>query len=860
MKIKKSICAFLFTVAVLLLGFYIGSMFPFGEGTISWCDMNQQGIPLLCDFKDILEGKDGIFLNLQNASGMNFYGVFFFFLASPFSFLCVFVDKVDIPFLINILVVLKLALSASTASVYFSKKFEKLDFFQNVALSMAYGLCGYGMLFFQNIMWLDIMYMLPILMLGIHNLMFERKPVLFTVALTISLIMNYYIGYMVILFVILYFGVYSARYKFEDKALFLNLGVGTLSALMMSAVVIIPSFLQYTSSARGSDIIDGLINSDFFGSTYTTFPVVMCSALIFAVLLLAIPKLYYAKRNLKTDFIIFILLFLPLFLEPINLMWHTGHYMSFPARFAFLTIFIGLCIVAHKLSQWKGPEKSDWLFLLVTVALLIIFGYVMIWYTNSNLHVLTAYVTTLWGDKASFRGLLILFFFSIAAYLVLIVSFKKSYITKRVFSVFLCLIVCVEGICSVKVYMNSADGKFNYENYRSFMALEDSVDDTEFFRVNMKKKYIDANMTGASGFNSIGHYTSLNDSGAMKAAKQLGYSGYWMETGNWGGSILSDALMSVKYTVEYKYGEYVLSENPYYLGAGIKVNSSLPEEIADGNRLEKIGSAFSKVTGCVNPVISYSPTSENGCSLYYHSKYCQVNQYENNASLSYQIHVEGKQHLYFDCYNGFSNRLNETINKSLAVLVNGVTVSNSYPAQTDNGLLYLGEFENCEVEVIALVSENIDCISFGLFGVRDDVVKNAVANATTINMFDNGGSLVGEVTGAGEYFISVPYNDGLKVTLNGEEAEFKKALTGYISVNLKNAGTLKVSLVPKGFYAGLIITILGILLCVFYIIYLMPRIKNDSHICTAFKIMFTAVFIMMILVIYVLPICLNLFG
>ena len=71
--------------AVIVLGFLSAvfisyELFPFGNNTLSWCDMDQQVIPLLMDFKDILEGKSSFFLNLQIAGGMNIWGVFLFFL------------------------------------------------------------------------------------------------------------------------------------------------------------------------------------------------------------------------------------------------------------------------------------------------------------------------------------------------------------------------------------------------------------------------------------------------------------------------------------------------------------------------------------------------------------------------------------------------------------------------------------------------------------------------------------------------------------------------------------------------------------------------------------------------------------
>ena len=72
----------LLTLAVMLFVFKNYNMYPFGQGSIAWCDMNQQGIPLLMDFKDMLSGKDNLFFSMNNAGGMSFWGVFCFFLSN----------------------------------------------------------------------------------------------------------------------------------------------------------------------------------------------------------------------------------------------------------------------------------------------------------------------------------------------------------------------------------------------------------------------------------------------------------------------------------------------------------------------------------------------------------------------------------------------------------------------------------------------------------------------------------------------------------------------------------------------------------------------------------------------------------
>ena len=155
-------------LAMLVL-FETNGLYPFGSKTIAWCDMDQQVIPLLIDFKDILSGKEGFFFSFKNAGGMNFFGVFFFFLSSPFSILVAFVDKAKIILFANVLVLLKLCTISLTASLYFRKKHPDNPLL-NVFLSVLYAYSGYTMMYYQNIIWLDIVYLFPLLMLGLEYL------------------------------------------------------------------------------------------------------------------------------------------------------------------------------------------------------------------------------------------------------------------------------------------------------------------------------------------------------------------------------------------------------------------------------------------------------------------------------------------------------------------------------------------------------------------------------------------------------------------------------------------------------------------------------------------------------------------
>ena len=183
----------LFFSAILHLGTLVAVFVAFRK-TI-WDMIKELGVMI----KDIFTGKDGMFLNFHNAGGMDLWGVFFFFIASPYTLLVLFVDKADIIYLVNILTVLKMMTAAVTAQLYFRSCQKKLDPYIGAVLSVIYAFCGYGMFYYQNNIWLDMMYLFPLLMVAFRELFEKKRIIPYTVMLTLMMIVNYYISYMICL-------------------------------------------------------------------------------------------------------------------------------------------------------------------------------------------------------------------------------------------------------------------------------------------------------------------------------------------------------------------------------------------------------------------------------------------------------------------------------------------------------------------------------------------------------------------------------------------------------------------------------------------------------------------------------------
>ncbi len=871
-------------LAIMFVVFAMNSMYPFGAKSLAWCDMHQQVVPLLLDFKDILTGKGDFFLNMQNASGMNFYGVFLFFISSPLSFLVAFVDKADMMVFMNILTVLKMMLCAVTANAYFRHCHKNLHPYYGALFSVMYAFCGYAMLFYQNTIWLDVMYFFPLLMISFEALTKKRKTRGMIFCLAGMLVLNYYLSYMVVLFTVLFFGLYIFMHrKNSDKKIAHLFVVSCLIAALISAVIWLPAFAQYLSSARGANIIDGLLKCSLFTDIYTNLPLLFCTMFGFAAVVV-----FFGRRKTKASrmyAILAILMLLPIVFEPINKMWHTGDYMAFPVRYGYISVFMILIFAAVKLKNLSSDAyaKSAKLRYTIPAAIVIIaYGMFTLWYYAELKKDLDSYSTTLWGNSDSFVLLLIAAsgFGMIFTYLLGAGVMKKMRFS--VMAVLLAVLTVFECIFSAQVYVAAAS--FTPTKFDNAIVLEDKIPDDDFYRVTLQQnqyKYFDANLIGGLGYNTIAHYTSLTSEDYMFAMKKLGYSSYWMEvTGN-GGTLLTDAIMSVKYRIErftardgaiYRDKNYSIFENEYFLPLGIISDSDLSQlaDLPDVSEFERgeIQEYIAKLLlGAEEKLFTrYEPDELLNLSYSHEDSiyYFVPDNPKRRSAIEYTINVGEKQTLYLDCFDLVTRNVNEHVNNSFSVYVDGIKVNIHYPDKDTNGLLNLGTFENDIVKVSVDVNKSVYCDSFGIYGLSHDKLDNLLDNTKTAGLTVNGSEISGSVNDAkdGQYlFLSVPFDKGFECTINGEKAEIYRAFGGFMAVRLDEGNNdIKFTFVPQGFRPGMLLTIAGLLLAVVWAVFrkkLAALLSKAEKICT---IGVYALFFGVVAVIYVIPVILCVAG
>lgn len=817
---------------LLLVFFAFAGIYPFGKYAISWCDMNQQVLPFLLDLKDILSGQGNLLLNMQNGGGMNFWGVFLFFLSSPFSLLTVFVDKQDMQLFMNVLVALKMAACALTASVFFRYRLPRLKWHSNAILGVMYAFCGFALLFYQNVMWLDMMYLFPLLMLSLDRLTRKNKPFLYIILLTLCVAVNFYMSYMLVLCVLFYMGLFLLLYKQENRKRAAGaFCVSSLCAALLSAPCWLPALLQYMNSARTVGLVESITTGAWIGYIYTVWPLLFCTAAVIPVILLTVRHLKALDTRLY--FILFLLTVVPLVLEPVNKMWHTGNYMAFPARYGYMTAFFAITLLGimmdrigaqHEPRRLSSRRTASVLLLACVLLCACAVAAVLFFYPDVR-----AYTETLWGDRESFFILGGAFLLLCGAYGAILFAWKKGKLRVPAAAGLLALVLVCECMLNSGVYL--AAPRHDDLTYRQVMDLGDKTTSGSFYRVKTDKKRYDVNLTGAAGFNTLGHYSSLTSGDYLYAMKKLGYSAYWMEVSSAGGTLFSDMLLSNRYTVGnalldgafYRNASFGIRENSVFLPPAVLTGSGLSgdEALPGTGRLEIQRYLCEKLFGETALFTRYEPQRTEHASVSYRDGkgYTVRAEKKTGSVLVYDIPVIKRTTLYFDCFDQVSASLVEEVNGAVSVEVDGRTVSESYPSQQENGILELGSFENETVRVVIRLNESIACTSFGVYGLDEAKLQTLAQNARTADIGVKGNTIEADCPAkeAETLVLFFPYDEGYTATVNGQAAEINKVFGGWISLRVpKGENHVVLTFVPRGLWAGLIICGAGLLLCAGY--------------------------------------------
>ncbi len=584
--------AFAFPFLGMLFVMLIGQCSPFGKYSFLYSDMYHQYYPFFKEFRRALLSGDSLLYNWSVGLGIDYLGLYSYYLASPLNLLSVLVPENWLLGYFSLLMPIKLGLASMFFSIFLKNIFAKNDISISLFGSF-YGLCAWALGYQWNIMWLDTFALLPLVMLGMVRLLRDKKFFLYTLTLFLSVYANYYIGLFTCIFVLLTFICYEiCRWQSFDKFLrdLGRIAVFSLLAIGMTAILSLPTLaaLQNTQSSVNKFPTGFQLNmtseDNWLGLLQTMIKVAgNTGGGIKPSFKEGLPNLYSGVFTTVLAFLhllcrqvrlrdkicaVCLLLFLNIscIVRQLDYIWHGFHFTNMiPFRFTFLYSFVMLYMAY---AAWVNRKRFQlWQVSIAAIAAIcIVFCYqdltdVVFW---------------------AYNGLLLLLYFTVLVYRCISPAVPEdadeetlqNYRAKRIARNRLCSYVFL-GIIGVELVLNLVNfgvtfPRTNVSNYPKGTTYSQSVidymkeleKDHPFYRVETTHTQT-LNDGALNGYHGITTFTSSANVKVTEFMKALGYGAkntynrYSYEES----SPVANLFLGIKYMLER---DGKVEENPYF--------------------------------------------------------------------------------------------------------------------------------------------------------------------------------------------------------------------------------------------------------------------------------------------------------
>ena len=226
------------------------SQYPFGDNAIIYSDCLFQYYPFFLELRDAIRSGSGLQWSWALGMGTDYIGLIAYYCTSPLYWPSILMPQSWLLTYFCLLPAIKVSL-ASLSMAFFLTKFTSRGDKALPLFSAIYGLCSWSLIFFINIMWVDILIMLPLVTWGTILLLREKRIIPYIGALAATLIINYYMAIFVCMFVFLLYFCYQfckpeGIKKFGTD--FVRIGICTILSFCLAAIVFLPTLEALSNS------------------------------------------------------------------------------------------------------------------------------------------------------------------------------------------------------------------------------------------------------------------------------------------------------------------------------------------------------------------------------------------------------------------------------------------------------------------------------------------------------------------------------------------------------------------------------------------------------------------------------------
>lgn len=813
MRNWPTIAAFLIPVLILFFIFIARDIYPFGENMYLRSDMYHQYANFLKEFQSILKNGDSLLYTWNIGLGTDFLGTYSYYLASPINWLVYFLPTDYIPEIMGSFIILKSGLMSATFAYYLKKHFGKNSFAITV-FGVFYGMSSYMAAYSWNLMWLDCLVLLPLIVLGLEDLVKKGKVSLYAITLSICILSNYYISIMICMFLVLYFLYLIICERGEGKvgkAIWQFIVYSLLSG-GIACVLLIPTIFSMMGSAS---------NSFNFPTTLTWYfnffemvshaamnveptvlsgyiPNIYCTIGIFMLIPLF---LICGKINLKEKIgkSILAAIFLVSFsCNVLSYIWHGFHYPnSLPSRESFIYIFLILMMAYEAFIHAKEYKY---------IQIAVCFGIG----TAALIALQYAY-----GSSEDYpMSITLISILFLALYCAWLMLEKFGRIPYAVMSLLLVAIaVCEAAINTNATGYTTTSRTYYVSDNADIEYLLQKIDDDCFYRVEKVKRRT-KNDGAWSNYMSASIFSSSARASISDLYEEWGMQSSMNSYSYYGHTPLTSAILGVKYELSSSTvsdslmtevdssGDIILYENTYALSLGFAVDEALIE-------------TDSYIS--LNPFEAQNEFVNSACGA---GDIFVISPKVTGSYISVVAMASGREYIYIE---------EEDLESITVTVMRGdLLVLEKEFNDLENPQI----IEVCEVEegdIISIESTDEDVTEFTLlnaimdYDALEEAMELLSENQYEIDEFED--TYVSGTISVDEdcyMFTSIPCEYGWTVYVDGEKVETETYKDAFIAVKL-SAGehTVEFKYIPTGLYSGASVS--GICLVIFILCMLRRR-------------------------------------
>ncbi len=857
-KNKAYFLAAIIPTIILFLAYIVFGVYPFGERSVLALDLNAQYVSYFEYMYDVFAGEENFFYSWSRSLSGEFFGLFAYYLASPFNFIVwLFPRELITEGLLTMILVKAAACGLSAA--FFLKKKRGFSDYTTVLFSMMYALSGYFTAHSINPMWIDGMIALPFIIIGVELACDKRRIFPYVIPLVYIFYANYYIGYMAGIFSALYFLYYmlsgntSAREWKDKAAATAAYGFSSLAAILISCPIILPVYKSLELGKMADPSRDLSLHENFnladmliklFPATYDTIrpeglPMIYCgtTVLIFAVLYFISGKV--SLRSRISGGVLLGVLALSMFVKPVDMLWHGGQVpVWMPYRYCFCLMFLLIAFGAESFENRNSVKAKAVGGVFAAMLALLVFV-----------------------DYSSDKELIVLIpiiFLSVTAVVVAVNILFRNQIAYRIVTAFiLAATVGLELFVNAEITFKNAHKDIYYSTRASYAddipktrEVADKVKqlDSGFYRME-KTYHRTVNDPLSTGLYGISHSSSTYNAKALSLLKKLGYGARDHYSRYDGATMLTDDIFGVKYvlaknevTVPYK--NTILTENeitvysndnalPIAFLADLDIVGSQLDFSSPFAAQETFARALSGgVEQFYHPIYDYTFNSQNiniGSTTDYHSSYKKRTESED-ASITYEVLMPESGEVYMYLPTNYE--------RECGLYLNGEYLKN-YFENENHSIVYLGNYKAGDTFTVELrLYKDALYILDTMFCYLDTAALEqfnktiSAMNADTMLERTGTAELSLTVNAAEDcaLFASVPFEGGWKVLIDGEEAEILPAVDDTLMCVKVPSGehTITMKFTPDGLTTGLILGAAGVVILVLLLI-AMKILKSPAN-------------------------------